>query len=527
MFANVIGNSSFRAALSFFVAIALALSATSASTAVAKFSSCKSLRSVYPNGIALSRTIAGAQVGKIEPPRVSSTLYLANRKLDSNKDGIACEIRVKAGVPSPQPTQVDISPSVAPAPSPSEVATSTRNYSAQILLAPKSLGDPGMLNDPDPNSLQDDGLNSSFVIQVLANGSPASNVSVSSSVDDPTAKIEALSTETDGSGKFHAWFMNGAANVQRVVFKISGDEKNLSFDLKRMSDPHVTSGRPVIVTFPDLQGAFDRLDVSATPLTAPVGTYYSFAAFSNFYTGIQSVLCNGWDLYEIVCDPARGQFRGLEGHFSVWDGTTSKGVVLHPKVVSKSTKTLCRPFDHEGSGQMCIVSFDWKPNDQVRISIKKVDGAESDYQRLQVTGINETRSLIQVFAEIDVPIKVSLGSAFAFFDENYLVASAPNCLSIEDRAIRVDKVKYYIGETVHYPKSATWYGNVVAPESTLCQNFSVAPGSYGIEIHSGGNSPFAQFKPALVGSGQDFYFQNELSSKLLVQPLDIRSILGN
>ena len=51
-----------------------------------KFSSCKSVLSVYPSGIARNKVSAG-----LYPAKISAPLYQANKKFDFDKDGIICE----------------------------------------------------------------------------------------------------------------------------------------------------------------------------------------------------------------------------------------------------------------------------------------------------------------------------------------------------------------------------------------------------------------------------------------------------
>lgn len=67
-------------------AVAISIHAAPVSAAAKKYSNCKSMNKAYPKGIAKSKGAAGKTGAK-----VSSTLYHANKKLDFDKDGIACE----------------------------------------------------------------------------------------------------------------------------------------------------------------------------------------------------------------------------------------------------------------------------------------------------------------------------------------------------------------------------------------------------------------------------------------------------
>jgi hypothetical protein len=59
------------------------------------FKDCKGLNAVYVNGVAKSAKSAANPVPgwiKIKPPLVDAATYAANKKLDRDNDGIACEV---------------------------------------------------------------------------------------------------------------------------------------------------------------------------------------------------------------------------------------------------------------------------------------------------------------------------------------------------------------------------------------------------------------------------------------------------
>ncbi|HWJ84011.1 MAG TPA: excalibur calcium-binding domain-containing protein [Cellulomonas sp.] len=73
---------------------------TSAHTAkAATFKNCTALNKKYPGGVAKSskvhntKTVRGKKVAATSKhkPKVSAALYAANKKMDRDKDGIACE----------------------------------------------------------------------------------------------------------------------------------------------------------------------------------------------------------------------------------------------------------------------------------------------------------------------------------------------------------------------------------------------------------------------------------------------------
>ncbi len=73
------------------ISLGLALGTTPASQAAAKiFKNCTELNKVYPGGVALPGAINSGGLTK-KKPKYDKALYIANKKSDRDKDGIACE----------------------------------------------------------------------------------------------------------------------------------------------------------------------------------------------------------------------------------------------------------------------------------------------------------------------------------------------------------------------------------------------------------------------------------------------------
>ncbi len=73
------------------ISIGLSLGLMPSSHAAAKvFKNCTALNKVYPGGVALPGAINSGGTTKQEP-FYDKAIYLANKKSDRDKDGIACE----------------------------------------------------------------------------------------------------------------------------------------------------------------------------------------------------------------------------------------------------------------------------------------------------------------------------------------------------------------------------------------------------------------------------------------------------
>lgn len=83
--------------LALVLAVALAVApAVSAQASTPKvFSNCTQMHKTYKGGVAKSGVKFNTVSGKKKPfhykPKISTPLYNANKKLDRDKDGVACE----------------------------------------------------------------------------------------------------------------------------------------------------------------------------------------------------------------------------------------------------------------------------------------------------------------------------------------------------------------------------------------------------------------------------------------------------
>ena len=383
---------------------------------------------------------------------------------------------------------------------------------------------PATLVDPVPTDLQDEGLNSSFVVLATIGGVPTPNIEIDWKSSDPHSQIQQLSRTTDRNGKARIWYVAGVDTDQAITAKVSKSNVSISSAVTLNTTIPRTLGRPVIVTFVPPKGTFDRVDIYAKINSNPTSTYYAFANYSNFYTGLQMFDCPSVkDQYPDICSVDRSIYAGREAHFSVWDWTSPDGKVLQPNVITQPAKTQCKPFNHEGSGRMCLASFDWEVGSETIIRIQKLPGAPENYQRLSVTAVSSAVPEGQLLAVVDAPGGVVLGDQFASFNENWKLDESANCGEVPVRSFTVDGVVLYDGSKEYVPVSAYGYGNLVAQGQTLCANYSFARNGNGIEISSGGLDRWMAIPPAVQASrsASGFAFSDLHQSQVLLQPISL------
>lgn len=421
--------------------------------------------------------------------------------------------------PTPTPTPTPITPSPTPSPT---ISIDLDEVALEWSYGTDWLSDPGTLLDPEPGTLQDNGLNSSLVMRATIAGKGVSGVKIIWTSNDNSADLQPIGEATDSLGFARIWYISGENISQTITASVFNGKSRIEKTMSKKENALKTVGRPVIVGFiPPANKEVNQVKVTAELNSDPVGTYYAFANFSNFYTGLQSVLCNGWEMYSLVCLASRGKYMAREGHFSVWDGKGSSGNVLRPVVVERSDRTKCSPFDHEGSGQMCFIAFDWLPGDEVVISMEKVSGAPTDYERLRVSASNLSTGFSSLFAVVDVPGGVKLNTEFGSFNEHYMVQSAKTCFDVELRSFTIKSVEFKTPQETYSPIRAYAYGNVVAEGQTLCQNYGFETGPKGIEIFSGGKGRFVPFKSALGNLSGRLQFRDLLQSKLMIRDIPL------
>lgn len=86
------------------LAISLAFSIGAVPAEAKSFKNCTELRKTYSYGVALSRISKNKGERVIYSPKVSPSVYRANKAKDADKDGIVCEVAKKAAVTKPAPT---------------------------------------------------------------------------------------------------------------------------------------------------------------------------------------------------------------------------------------------------------------------------------------------------------------------------------------------------------------------------------------------------------------------------------------
>lgn len=225
--------------------------------------------------------------------------------------------------------------------------------------------------------------------------------------------------------------------------------------------------------------------------------------------------CNNWGLFDLVCSAARGEFRGHEAHFSVWDGLDPTGKVLQPSVVEAPSTTKCTSFSHEGSGRMCFAALDWKNGDSVEIIMEKIAGAPNNYQRLRVSA-KLSSGTSQLLAVIEAPGGVRLKAEFAAFNENWVLNQSASCLDVPLRSFVIEKVTFTdVNGSELGPSSGYTYGNVVAAGQTLCANWGIRDTPLGVEIFSGGFDRWIEIGPATYWHANGYFIDNNQATIMI------------
>lgn len=93
------------------------------------FKTCSDLRKQYKNGVSIRTAVVNLGSGPILKPRALPSVYGLNKKLDTDRDGIACEVVIAKPLPTPSATAAPL-----PTPTPVEFSKSPRVLFNERLL---------------------------------------------------------------------------------------------------------------------------------------------------------------------------------------------------------------------------------------------------------------------------------------------------------------------------------------------------------------------------------------------------------
>ncbi len=401
---------------------------------------------------------------------------------------------------------------------------------------------PGTLLDGSPNEVQDNYLNSSFVVQALRNGLPAKGVKVNWTSSDPTSKVIEFSKETDQSGLARIWYFSGKDDLQEISVSGFGvEDQKLSVKLSKATKISPTVGR-YVATYFSAPGYFtkgtnyDSFTIKATPKTSPNNTYYQLITTwqtknpgeTSFYGGIQQLNCNlsGLNYAVGICDSSRGALNGRLALFSAWTATTSRGVIA-PKVVNLGKNALCVNFSHEGSGLSCSVALDWQLNTLVTWKVEVLGTFVENFTRVRSSIlVGDSKEFVE-FATLDLPDSPNL-TTIAPFVEQWGGNEAASCLDVAIRELEINSIAFRRNGVDYRPIYAQAMGGMYSESTTRCNNYSIESTSTGITIKSGGLNNWVNLDPILARNSNNLPykrgFSDQYQSLWFWQDLDISSL---
>lgn len=367
---------------------------------------------------------------------------------------------------------------------------------------------PGTVADGDSTKLQDNKLNSSFVVQVTRSGKPVKGVSVQWQTDDPTGQVEVFAKKTDNKGLARSWYFSGLAEAQTVTAQITGTEIKVQTVLRLSKSISKTVGRYLSfgLTAPKLSGSakYSQFDIEVTPLSAPKRTYLQLATSwprgglaenPSFYGGLQQTDCSvAGGIPENICDKSRGELIGRLMLFSAWEQKVL-GQFVAPKVVALGEGARCNDFGHEGKGVQCFAKRDWRVDERLSWRISLL-GKFSEFFRVRVSVGTPGGQSLDHFVTMDLPREPDLGHVVQFV-EQWGGDEAQNCLEVDWRGLDVHSARFLVGKKSNKPVSATAGGGLYSDSTTRCQNYSIKATSNGIRLASGGLNNWVDWQPII------------------------------
>jgi hypothetical protein len=391
------------------------------------------------------------------------------------------------------------------------------SISLEWMSKPSGMLSPGALADPQAGAVQDNGLNSSFVVRAVRNGQPVRNEAISWFSTDPTASVQTLATQTDDAGLARAWFVPGSASNVSVVVRHGGSGKTISSQHSRAVGRLPALGRRLEYTFTVAAGGLSAIKVSLLLRTTAPHTYYAPAYLPRFdgqpglYGGYQQLECSEQQSSNAVaigaCDSARGKYRGRIAIYSSWNTKLASGQIIVPKAIS-SAKSSCKPYGHEGDFLQCMTNVDWEPGDEWDWTVRFSPGAPEGRHHVRIMATNVAKGLHQEVGTMEIASGIDM-QAISTFNENWFQGAASSCLDVAPRAMTVTSVGYWDGQRWLAPSRAHT-STMLLQDSAACQNFRFDPGPIGMSSIAGGSGYWANIADGLiVEPGARRYFANE------------------
>ena len=413
---------------------------------------------------------------------------------------------------------VALTGSAAAAPSHRPVAPEARGSTLAWAYVSRTPVVPGTLVDGAPRALQDQSLNSSFVVSLTAGGRPVLGARITWRASDPSSHITAFAPTTDADGRARIWYFAGQAPVQRITATDRSTGRRISFTMRTATRIKPTVGRYVALYFSapasvTSSGTNQAYTVTATPQTDPTRTFYQFITAwqqpdpseVSFYGGIQNFDCDDDDstMSPRICDANRGRLRGHLAIFSAWNGRDDSGNIVAPVVSHLPDTTFCADFTGEGEGLKCTAALDWHIGREIVWKVEKLPGAAAPSQRVRSSVSLDGGGTYQEIATFDLPAPPDFRTISPFV-ENWGGDEAPTCLDVALRHLTINAMSFYDGSTWSRPASASAMGGIYSDDTTACENYSITATADGLSIKSAGQGTWLDLRPVLAQSGFEF-----------------------
>ncbi|CAB4886732.1 MAG: DUF3472 domain-containing protein [Actinobacteria bacterium] len=377
---------------------------------------------------------------------------------------------------------------------------------------------PGTLVDGAPDALQDQSLNSSFVVRRTAHGRPVAGARITWRASDSSSHIALFAPTTDADGRARIWYFAGQAPVQRITATDRTTGQRITFTMRTAEHIEPTVGRYVALYFSapasvTSSGTNQAYTVTATPQTDPTRTYYELITAwqqpdpseVSFYGGIQNFDCSNDNdtMAPLICGKGRGSQRGHLAIFSAWNAKDAAGNILAPRVAHLPDTTFCADFTGEGNGLKCTAPLDWHAGRRIVWKVEKLPGATNPAQRVRSSVSLDDGVTYREIATFDLPVQPDFRTISPFV-ENWGGDEAPTCLDVALRHLTINAMSFFDGTTWSRPASASAMGGIYSDDTTACENYSITSTPDGLSIKSGGQGNWLDIRPALAQSGSDF-----------------------
>ena len=297
-------------------------------------------------------------------------------------------------------------------------------------------------------------------------GEPLTDTAYRWTTDERSGWVFPAEGRSDDQGKVDGAWIPGFPGLGTLILRYveAGEEKAIEYETFSETPENPPWAQVFVRLRTPLATGYS---IEMTPLTEPVGTYYSPLNWDFGYTGLQR----------------RGSHFERQLQFSMWDAGDREA-----SVVETADGLTCDRFGHEGTGMQCRAEYPWVVGATYRFEVtEEVEEGVSVFA-LEVTDLASGES--RYIGKLRFGTKSRLDYMVLFVED--FDRTAPTCLdqAVRSAAFRRAMARTADGRWVPVTDGLIelWDDDFLNPGTPPCANYTVREHPAGLEVLTGGTN---------------------------------------